>query len=176
MSNGTAASKSVDAVLQEVSSRLRLLYKTAESCFHQIDDAGLWHRPTPNGNAIGNLGLHLAGSLRMLIVNKIGGRLFQRDRAAEFAARGGMTREQVLGALRDAIEEACAVIEGLPAEKVADPISLFGADRPIASALILVVAHTGLHVGQIQLMTRNLIGESYRETWASPPAPGAPAR
>jgi len=171
----TASSEAVDTVIQEVSLRLRALLQTVENCFQQIDDAGVWHRATGNGNAIGNLCLHLAGNLRQLVVSGIGGTPYKRDRAAEFGARGGPGKEEVLGTLRAAIQEACAVIDKTSGDRLGDRIPALGAERTVAFVLVLAVTHTGLHVGQIQMMTRALAGEGYRETWASQPGP-APAK
>ena len=80
-----------------------------EVCLSKLDDAQIWARGSENENAIGNLVLHLAGNVRQWIVCSLGGIPVDRDRDAEFDARGGFTRAQLLQRIRETIDAASAV-------------------------------------------------------------------
>src|SRR5215471_4523450 len=54
-----------------------------------LPEERLWWRPNDGSNSVGNLLLHLNGNLRQWMVAGVGGETFERNRAAEFAAREG---------------------------------------------------------------------------------------
>jgi len=53
-----------------------------------LTEEQIWWRPNESSNSIGNLVLHLTGSLNYYLNRNLGRIDFTRDRAAEFAARG----------------------------------------------------------------------------------------
>src|SRR4051812_33450757 len=79
-------------------------------CANQLSDEQVWWRPRPDMNAIANLMLHLAGNVHQLIVSAIGGEPDHRDRPAEFAAREGVTKSELLARLTSAVGRAKEVI------------------------------------------------------------------
>ena len=158
------------ALLVQVSDRMKLLLSVVEGCVQQLDDSQIWYRADEKDNAIANLMLHLAGSLRQSIVVGVGRHgVDTRNRDAEFAARGGMSRDQALGTFRDAVLQSCGVIDRLTAEAITGTCLVQNVERPVAYLLVLAVAHMGVHIGQIQLITRTLRRAAYKETWANPP-------
>ena len=52
-----------------------------------LDDDQLWWRPNETSNSVGNLVLHLAGSLNHYLNRNLGGFEYNRDRAHESASR-----------------------------------------------------------------------------------------
>jgi uncharacterized damage-inducible protein DinB len=54
----------------------------------------IWWRPNDESNSVGNLLIHLAGNIRQWIVAGVGGAPLTRNRAAEFAARDGATKQR----------------------------------------------------------------------------------
>ncbi len=75
----------------------------------------------------------------------------------------------MLKAFRDAVVQSCAVIDGLPASAVSESRRIQDVERTVAYALVLSVSHMGIHVGQIQIITRSLARTTYQETWVNPP-------
>lgn len=138
--------------------KLRDNLKKIEKCLALLSVEQVWSRPNSVSNAIGNLVLHLNGNVRLWIVKSIGGVEFTRDRAAEFAQRGPLPIEQVLGPLQQTVEQACQVIAGLSPERLCERVKVQGDPDSILAAVFLVVEHFSLHTGQIIYQTKTLTG------------------
>src|SRR5512133_900847 len=78
-----------------------------------LDEAAVWHRFNEESNSIGNLLLHLAGNIRQWIVCGIGGAPSDRNRSAEFEARSGPPRDELLALLDTAVRDADSVLATL---------------------------------------------------------------
>jgi hypothetical protein len=82
----------------------------------------------------------------------IGGAPFVRDRDAEFAARGGRTKADILEIWRDAAGRVDAVLRTLTPERLGQPTS--DRNRSVAEVLLHVTHHNALHIGQIVWITK----------------------
>src|SRR6185369_18003599 len=67
-------------------------------CVDRLDDEQIWWRPNEASNSVGNLVLHLTGSLNHFLNRQIGGFEYDRDRAAEFAERRHVPKDELLAA------------------------------------------------------------------------------
>src|SRR5262245_32113644 len=76
-------------------------------CAALLSDEQLWYRPNEHSNSVGNLLLHLNGNIRQWILGGVGGQTIQRNRQAEFDARGPMPRQHVLDPLVKTVDAAC---------------------------------------------------------------------
>ena len=128
-------------------------------CVGRLSEDQIWARGTDNENAIGNLVLHLSGNVRQWIVSAVGGRPDTRRRDEEFAARGGLSASDLIERLRGAVEEAAAVMEALPAERLTQQIRVQDYDTTVLEAIYHVVEHFSGHAGQILYITKLLTGE-----------------
>jgi len=137
--------------------KLRELMGRIGVCLSQLNQDQIWARGCENENAVGNLVLHLSGNVRQWIVSGAGGRPDTRDRNAEFAARGGQTAD-LEARLRQAVEDAAAVIESLTPERLATRVTIQGYDVPVLDAVYHVVEHFSMHTGQIIFATKMLTG------------------
>ena len=63
-----------------------------DDCLSRLTVEQVWARAGKSDNSIGNLVLHLCGNVTQWICSGVGRRTDQRDRVAEFAARGGPLR------------------------------------------------------------------------------------
>jgi uncharacterized damage-inducible protein DinB len=115
-------------------------------CFELLSEEQIWHRAGEASNALGNLALHLAGNVRQWIVHGVGGAADARVRDAEFAARGGHTRGELLARLDAAVREAAEVIRRA---KLDAPVEVQGYKVPAVEAIFHVVEHFSYHTGQI---------------------------
>src|SRR5947199_1598711 len=61
-----------------------------------LDDDQIWWRPNETSNSIGNLVLHLTGSLNHYLNRAYGGMEYARDRDAEFAERRHLSRAELM--------------------------------------------------------------------------------
>src|SRR5215475_15950061 len=98
--------------------RFRLLedyFVKIASAIDALNDEQVWRRPNESSNSVGNLLLHLSGNVRQWIVSGVGGAEDRRDRASEFAARGSVSKGELIELLKTTLDQAdavLAVIEG----------------------------------------------------------------
>jgi uncharacterized damage-inducible protein DinB len=130
-----------------------------ESCVEKLTDDQLWARGTENENAVGNLMLHLAGNVRQWILHGVGGEPDHRTRDAEFDARGGIPRQELIARLHGTVAEGAALIRALPAERLAETRNIQKHyDVTVLEAIYHVVEHFSGHTGQIIFATKLLTG------------------
>jgi uncharacterized damage-inducible protein DinB len=101
--------------------------------------------------------LHLAGNVRQWIVGGLGGSPVPRDRPAEFARRGGLSREQLLEALGSVLDEAYAVLGGLDDAALVREYAIQNYKLAGVAAIMHVVEHFAFHTGQIVTTTKWLL-------------------
>jgi hypothetical protein len=157
-----------NAIVKEISGRMRALLERAEQAIGQIGDDQVWYRNHSTDNAIGNLVLHLVGNLRQWILAGIDNQADTRDRPAEFGAKVGLSKTELMKMLHDTIEESCRVIDSLPIARIAEARRIQDTDTTIAYALVSVVSHLGLHVGQIQFIAKSLLKKDFKTAWSPP--------
>lgn len=134
----------------------RLVHYTAqiERCAALLTTEELWSRPNGHVNSVANLTLHLTGNVRQWILGGVAGESIDRDRPAEFAARDGRAAAEFVPALRETVERACAVIQSLDAEALAEVRVIQNYTLPVQTAVLHVVEHFAFHAGQIVHATK----------------------
>jgi len=158
--------------------KLRQLLSRIHVCLDKLDESRIWLRAADNSNSIGNLCLHLSGNVRQWILHGIGGELDIRARDAEFAALGGMSKDQLWLKLSETVQQACSVLEQLPPEQLSTTVRPQNYDVTILEGIYHVVEHFAQHAGQILYATKALTGTDlgfYRHLTgaAHPPPPPA---
>ncbi len=123
-------------------------------CIAQIDDDSFWARGSENENAPANLLLHLAGNVRQWIISGVGGAPDHRTRSAEFAARGGASKDELFARLSQTVHEAVAIIRAQSADQLAEHRSIQGYDVTALEAIFHVAEHFSQHTGQIIYITK----------------------
>lgn len=125
------------------------------NCLGRLGADALWRTPRPGVNAIGNLCLHLCGNESHYIGHGVGGNEYERDRPAEFAARGGSTASELLVKLRDARESTRRIFAELEDSDLGGLVDVNHPPQPTVLRVILHVAtHYSYHTGQIVHLTR----------------------
>jgi uncharacterized damage-inducible protein DinB len=124
-----------------------------------LEEADLWWRPNDASNSIANLLLHLAGNIRQWIVSGVGGAPDQRERAEEFARRGGLRKEELMTALSSAVHDANAVIARTRATALAESRRIQGREVTVLEAIYHVVEHSSTHTGQIAYISKLRLGK-----------------
>lgn len=122
-----------------------------------MPEDAVWSRPNEESNSVGNLLMHLAGNIRQWIVSGIGGAPVTRNRAAEFAAREGASRDTLLADLERALDEVDAVLVALPASRLSETALIQGRDLTVLDAIYHVVEHFGYHLGQIIYVSKQAV-------------------
>jgi hypothetical protein len=139
--------------------RLRKNSADIGKCLDRLTDEQIWTRGAAHENAIGNLMLHLCGNARQWIVSGVGGAPDIRQRDAEFAAKGELSKQQLLSHLHETVSEAIEVLETVEPERLTEIIVPQGYTVPVLEAIYQVVAHFHQHTGQIIFATKILCGE-----------------
>jgi hypothetical protein len=119
-----------------------------------LPDELLWWRPNDESNSVGNLVLHLEGNVRQWIVGAVGGAPDVRNRAGEFAAREGGTREELTHRMEQTLDEVDAVLAKLRPEQLTERRRVQARDVSVLDAVYQVVQHFALHLGQIILVAK----------------------
>jgi Protein of unknown function (DUF1572) len=160
---------SAEAVVKEIANRMKDLLERAELAIKQLDDAQVWYRRDPTDNAIGNLVLHLVGNLRQWILGGLADHADTRDRPVEFSTQSGLSKAELMHMLRDTVEASCHTIRNLETERITEPRRIQDTDTTIAYAIVMAVSHLGVHVGQIQFITKSLLNDRYQVAWTPSP-------
>lgn len=121
-----------------------------------LPDEALWARPTEPVNSVANLLLHLAGNLSLWIRHGLGGETIHRDRSGEFAARGGDSREELLGRLEVVVEACTAILRNLDAGDLDQVVDIQGYHLDRRGAALHAVEHMSYHTGQILQLAKLL--------------------
>jgi hypothetical protein len=164
------------AFVAQARRRLAEYYERIFHCVNQLEDTQLWYRPRPDMNSIANIMLHLGGNLRQWIVAGVRGAYDDRDRPAEFAERGPLSKDELLQRLQAAVAAADSTLAGVPDEQLLEPRRIQGFDETVLSAVFGSLTHLGGHTQEIVYISRLLLGDAYRFAWApATPEQGAPA-
>jgi hypothetical protein len=151
---GTEAAKELGSALAKV-----------KHCLGQLTDEQVWWRSQPSLNSIGNLILHLCGNVRQWIIAGLGGAAEVRDRPAEFAERGPIPKEALLGRLEAVVAEAKAVLARQTARQLLEARRIQGFDVTGLAAIFDSVPHFRGHTQEIVCMTRLQLGDAYQLAW-----------
>jgi uncharacterized damage-inducible protein DinB len=136
-----------------------------DECLDLMTDEDLWWRPDEQSNALGNILLHLIGSNRLYIGYGVGARPLERDRAAEFTARGNPTKADVQRAWSGTVAMMREVFDGLTPSHLMQTTDRTGKTTTIASILLHASHHTAAHMGQIVWITKMRHAGAVNELW-----------
>jgi len=135
-------------------SKLNQMTGIIDRCLDELTDQEVWHRDSVHENSIGNLILHLAGNIRQWIGYGLGGLPDIRERDAEFAALGDISRTELRDLLRAVITPAIDTVAGLSHPKLTRKTLVQGAERTGLEIVYQVVGHLQQHTGQIVFATK----------------------
>jgi hypothetical protein len=162
-----SATTNLDQVaLAALRSRItKILPTQIRTCIEELGDEQLWWRGNDESNSIGNLVLHVSGSMRHYLSRSIGHLDYQRDRPAEFAQRGPIPREELLAIFDGAISEVSSVLDSFDTSRFTDPTEEPNYYGTIFEQILGVAVHLATHAGQIIYVTKLLKSGSVDELW-----------
>jgi uncharacterized damage-inducible protein DinB len=134
-------------------------------CLAMMTEEDVWWRPDEKSNALGNIMLHLIGSNRLYIGYGVGARSLERDRAAEFTARGTVSRANLIDAWNGTVQMMREVFDGLDPARLMEQTDRTGKMTPIASILLHASHHTAAHMGQVVWITKMRHPGALDELW-----------
>src|SRR5215468_9431707 len=90
------------------------------SCIEELSEEQLWWRPNEQANSVGNLVLHVSGSMRFYLSRGVGGIDYIRNRPAEFSERSPISRAQLIETFNETIAQAERVFAALDGRRLVD--------------------------------------------------------
>jgi len=165
----SAAAQSITSDFLDVSCRrLGQMTEYLTACVKKLTDEQIWRRHGAYENAVGNLVLHLCGNARQWIMHGVGGAPDVRVRDKEFSADGGMSGAELVALFEATMDEAKRVIAAVPAERMVERVTPQGRDVSVLEAIYQVVGHVQQHVGQIILVTKQMLEKDLDLTMPRP--------
>jgi uncharacterized damage-inducible protein DinB len=153
-------------VLKALKSRItKILPIQIISCVEQLSEEQLWWRPNEESNSVGNLVLHLSGSMRHYVSKTVGGMEYERNRPAEFNEREALPKEQVISIFKDTISQVTQIFESLDTSRFLEATPEQAYNPTIFDLLYNVSIHVATHTGQILFVTKMLKEGSLDELW-----------
>jgi uncharacterized damage-inducible protein DinB len=163
-------------------SRVKLLehyWPRMRVCVEALSEQELWWRPNDASNSVGNLLLHLDGNGTQWLIEPFGDSGFVRDRASEFASRGGHSRASLVERLDGTMRRVEDTLSRLSAVHLTRSYTIQGFAVTGLEAVYHAVEHFSMHTGQVMYITKQLRGASldfYRDLDGSGVASGDPRR
>src|SRR5215212_6786111 len=127
----------------------RIFPAQIRAAVEMLTDEQIWWRPNETSNSVGNLVLHLAGSLNHYLNRNLGGLDYDRDRDAEFAERREIPRAELLAAFDAMVTNAEKTFDGLTPESLEAPSPEPKMHHVVLQDLINITVHIANHAGQI---------------------------
>jgi len=153
-------------VLDSLRARVTKVFPAqVRECLAALDDEQIWWRPNETSNSIGNLVIHLSGSLNHYLNRGIGGFEYDRDRAAEFAERRHIPKDELQAIFDDMVSKAEQTFDALTIERLGDPSPEPKMYTLVVEDLLSVMSHLANHTGQILWITKMLKDGALSEVW-----------
>ena len=143
----------------------KVLPSQIRSCVEQLSEEQLWWRPNEGANSVGNLVLHLSGSVRHYLSRGIGGLEYERNRPAEFAERNHLAKDQLLATFDETIRQATEVLNSFDTSRFLHTTEEPGYFQTLFDQVLGIALHMATHMGQIVYVTKMLQEGSVHELW-----------
>ena len=130
-----------------------------------LTEEQIWWRPNEASNSIGNLVLHLSGSLDHYLNRALGGFDYERDRDAEFAERRRIPKVEVLARFNEMISRAEQTFHNLSPGRLHDDSPEQKMYSIVLEDLLSVAVHFANHTGQIVWIAKMFREGAIDEIW-----------
>jgi len=131
----------------------------------QLSDDEIWSRPNEQSNSVGNLVLHLTGSLNHYLNHKLGTLEFHRDRPAEFAERRRIPKDELRTRFDEMVRQAEVTFSSINADQLMKPSPEPKMNRYVFEDLLNIGVHMSTHTGQILWITKMFRGGAFDDLW-----------
>jgi len=143
----------------------KVLPVEVRDCLNLLDEEQIWWRPNEQSNSIGNIVLHVSGSLNYYLNRNLGDIAYNRDRDAEFAERRTIPKAELLAIFDDMVAKAERTFDGLTLERLGDASPEPRMHKSVMEDVINIAVHLSNHVGQILWITKMLKDGALDEVW-----------
>ncbi len=150
-----------NTTLQEFKSQIafRMAENTRiiQQCLSEVDEEEFWIRPNSASNSLGVQLLHLCGNIRQYGIAALGNSVFDRQRDAEFAAQGEISKDAALKKMENTVAEALSILQAADEEEMMRVRRVQGFDLSGIGIALHVCEHCSYHTGQIAFWVKLLI-------------------
>ena len=158
----------MDAEVEAYADQIRSLLARVSDCLHGLSEGQLnWRPPIDGANSAYVVAAHTLGNARAWVLGIACGQPVERDRPAEFRASGRDAADLVAGAERLSQEIDASLAALMPSaldRRLVPPQRLLGEGEPreisVREALLHVVEHASIHLGQLQITRDWALGQS----------------
>ncbi|PYP89601.1 MAG: hypothetical protein DMF61_02730 [Blastocatellia bacterium AA13] len=155
-----------ELALDSLRSRItEILPAQIRACVEQLDEEQLWWRPNEGSNSVGNLVLHVSGSLRHYLCRSLGGFEYDRDRSGEFAERGPLSKNELIATFDEMVSQAKATLDVFDTSRFTASTEEPSYYPFIFDQLIGVLTHLSAHTGQIIFVAKLMKEGAVDEIW-----------
>lgn len=143
----------------------RVFPAQVRAAVESLTDEQIWWRPNEGSNSIGNLVLHLSGSLDHYLNRNLGNLDFTRDRAAEFAERRAIPKAELLARFDEMVANAERTFDALTAERLGEPSPEPSMYTVAFEDVLNAAMHFSNHAGQIVWIAKLLREDAVDDVW-----------
>jgi uncharacterized damage-inducible protein DinB len=143
----------------------RVLPAQIRTCLEQLNDEQIWWRPNDQSNSIGNLVLHIRGSVMHFLCRGVGKLPYERERPAEFATTS-LSKDELLTNFDEMVRQTEETFAKLDASHLSEPSTDPAYYSTIFEDLFGVAIHMAVHTGQIVYVTKLLREGALNDLWA----------
>lgn len=155
-----------DVLLNALRTRITGVFPAQiRAAIEPLTDEQIWMRPNESSNSIGNLILHLSGSLDHFLNRNVGGFPFERDRAAEFAERNPLPKADLLARFDAMVSRASQTFDALTPDSLNAPSPEPTMHTLLVEDLLNAAMHLSTHAGQIVWIAKSLHEGATNEVW-----------
>jgi uncharacterized damage-inducible protein DinB len=156
----------IEVVLHALHTRItRVFPEQIRASVAALSDEQLWWRPNETSNSVGNLVLHLTGSLNHFLNRNLGGLEYSRDRAAEFSERRALPREELLAAFDEMVANAEKTFAALTPDRLLEASPEQKMHTLVLEDVMNIAIHVSTHAGQIVWIAKMLREGAVDEVW-----------
>ena len=152
----------LDALRKRITSILPMQIR---SCVEELSEEQLWWRPNEQANSVGNLVLHVSGSMRHYLSRGVGGITYNRNRPAEFSERGPISKAQLLETFNETIAQAEQVFAAIDGSRLVQDTDEQDYVPTVFDSIFNISIHLATHTGQVVYITKMLKEGSVDELW-----------
>ncbi|HEY2091028.1 MAG TPA: DUF1572 family protein [Thermoanaerobaculia bacterium] len=145
----------------------KVLPAEVRDCLALLDEEQIWWRPNEQSNSVGNIILHVSGSLNYFLNRNLGGIEYNRDRDAEFGERRSIPKAELLAIFDDMVAKAEQTLDRMTVDRLGDVSPEPKMHKTVMDDIINIAVHLANHVGQILWITKMLRGDAVHEVWMS---------
>lgn len=136
-----------------------------KAALEELGEDELWWRPNEKSNSVGNLVLHLSGSVRHYLARGLGGHSYERDRPAEFSERGPVPKQELRAIFDETIRLSKETLDSFDTARFGEPSEEPSYTPTLFHLLFNVSVHMATHAGQIVYIAKMLKEGSIDELW-----------